>query len=113
MSGWVGVDFDGTLAEYHGWNEEGGPPVPIMVRRVQQWLKEGIPVKIFTARVSIGGSNEEDQRKMIEDWCQQHIGQVLPVTCVKDLSMIELWDDRAVRVEHNTGLVDNAYVGRV
>jgi len=27
----------------------------------------------------------------------------LEATCIKDLNMIELWDDRAVGVFHNTG----------
>ena len=33
----------------------------------------------------------------------EHIGRRLIVTCVKDYEMIELWDDRAVAVEFNTG----------
>ena len=32
-----------------------------------------------------------------------HFGVVLPVTNVKDWHMLELWDDRAVQVEPNTG----------
>jgi len=40
----------------------------------------------------------------IEEWCRQHIGQVLEVTNVKDFGMIELWDDRAIQVESNTGI---------
>jgi len=39
----------------------------------------------------------------IAAWCKLHIGQVLPLTCTKDYGMIELWDDRAVQVEMNTG----------
>ena len=36
-SGWIGVDLDGTLAEYHGWkgSEHIGPPIPLMVERVK------------------------------------------------------------------------------
>ena len=36
-------------------------------------------------------------------WCQAHLGRVLPVTCVKDFGMVELWDDRAVQVVPNDG----------
>src|SRR5690349_18780615 len=56
MSGWIGVDLDGTLAEYHGWKgvEHIGPPIPEMVARVKQWLAEGRDVRIFTARCSEG-----------------------------------------------------------
>jgi hypothetical protein len=39
----------------------------------------------------------------IDAWCLQHIGQILPVTNVKDFAMAELWDDRAVQVRINTG----------
>jgi len=56
MSGWIGVDFDCTLAEYHGWNGgELGPPIPAMVERVKAWLAEGREVRIFTARVAETG----------------------------------------------------------
>lgn len=57
--GWIGVDFDGTLAHYESW--EGA------------------------------------------DVCEKHFGEVLPITCVKDLGMVELYDDRAVTVQKNTG----------
>ena len=55
--GWIGVDLDGTLAVYYDW-EIIGDPIPLMVERVQQWLKEGKHVKIFTARVSHGDRRE-------------------------------------------------------
>lgn len=102
MSGWIGVDLDGTLAEYHGWQgiEHIGKPVPAMVERVKNWLAEGREVRIFTARVFTG---DLLAIKAIEAWCQEHIGTVLKVTSVKDFGMIELWDDRAVRVVPNTG----------
>ena len=103
MSGWIGVDLDGTLAEYHGWQgaQHIGPPIPAMVDRVKDWLERGIEVRIFTARVS------EDPLGIvvstIERWCHEHIGRTLPVTNVKDYGMAELWDDRAITVEQNTG----------
>lgn len=117
MSGWFGVDLDGTLAEYHGWNGGAiGAPIPAMVERVRAWLAEGKEVRIFTARVAASGRKNLDGilddeafaqtvRPKIEEWCLQHIGQILPVTCKKDLQMIELWDDRCVHVEANTGRV--------
>ena len=106
MSGWIGVDLDGTLAEYHGWIAGGGigKPIPKMVERVKQWLAEGKQVKIFTARAALAGTAEgESIMLQIDDWCQEHIGQLLGITCVKDMQMIELWDDRAVQVIPNTG----------
>lgn len=103
MSGWIGVDLDGTLAEYGGWKgpDHIGAPIPRMVERVKAWLAEGKAVKIFTARV--WGDDRDGVAEIIQAWCKQHIGQELEVTCAKDYGMIELWDDRAVQVEPNTG----------
>lgn len=116
-SGWIGVDLDGTLAFYDGWKGEDhiGEPIAPMVQRVKQWLEDGITVKIFTARVGISGAfSEESQRyaseefakhqtEIIQAWCEKHIGQRLEVTASKDFAMTELWDDRAVQVQINTG----------
>lgn len=106
MKAWIGVDLDGTLAEYHKWisPEHIGKPIPVMVDRVKKWLADGLDVRIFTARVYGGtGANVEHIRGFIERWCLEHIGQVLPVTNEKDYGMVELWDDRAVQVIPNTG----------
>jgi hypothetical protein len=101
-NGWIGVDLDGTLAEYGGWKGAGsiGAPIPAMVERVKAWLASGQEVRIFTARVSDG---EQETRIRIMEWCKEHIGQPLPITNVKDYEMVELWDDRAVQVEFNMG----------
>lgn len=123
MEGWIGVDLDGTLAEYHGWDGTGniGKPIPAMVARVKGWLKEGIEVRIFTARLwplttihpdcdltEFEGSlfmkaEAAQQAVKIREWCREHLGEVLSITTQKDYQMVELWDDRAVRVEINTG----------
>lgn len=39
----------------------------------------------------------------VQQWCQKHIGKVLPVTNIKNFEMTELWEDRAVRVQTNEG----------
>ena len=105
--GWIGVDLDGTLAQYDGWKgiEHIGEPVPLMVERVRGWLSEGKTVKILTARVGPAddGRSPTETIRVIEEWCLKHIGQVLPITCAKDFALIELWDDRAVQVIPNTG----------
>jgi hypothetical protein len=119
MGAWIGVDLDGTLAEYHGWqNNHGvGEPIPAMVERVKKWIAEGKEVKIFTARVSLqGGYSLEshsfadnkwvaEQTIIIQEWCLKNIGTILPVVCMKDFQMIELWDDRCIHVEENTGRI--------
>ena len=99
--GWIGVDLDGTLAEYGGWQgpDHIGEPIERMLRRVKFWLFQGQEVRIFTARASV-----PEQIPPVEAWCEKHLGQKLQVTNQKDFGMIELWDDRAVQVEFNTGI---------
>jgi hypothetical protein len=106
--GWIGVDLDGTLAFYDYWRGSDyiGPPIPAMLKRVKQWLSEGVDVRIFTARVDGDGEahcNVEVVEGHIRRWCLEHVGRELPVTCKKDFGMIELWDDRCVQVVPNTG----------
>lgn len=100
FKGWIGVDLDGTLAHYEKWQgvEHIGAPVPLMLERVKNWIASGVEVRIFTARAS-----DPAALPFIWQWCQEHIGQALKVTNVKDYQMIELWDDRAIGVVHNTG----------
>lgn len=102
--GWIGVDLDGTLAYYDQWRgaDHIGEPVPLMLQRVKDWLEEKKHVKIVTARRAL---DYEPGIRVIEDWCIKHLGVVLEITDKKDFNMIELWDDRAVRVEQNTGIV--------
>lgn len=105
---WIGVDFDGTLATYDGYkgDEHTGDPIEPMVRRVRKWLHEGKEVRLFTAR---------KPHPALRKWMKQHLGQVLPITNVKDHGMIALYDDRAVNVKRNTGELsgeDNVYTGK-
>lgn len=104
--GWVGVDLDCTLAEWHGWKSytDIGNPIPKMVERVKAWRKEGIPVKIFTARIDCETEEQlVNTVYAIQLWCKKHLGEILPITDRKDYAMIELWDDRCVQVITNTG----------
>lgn len=95
---WIGVDLDGTLAEYHGSIATIGKPVELMMRRVRAWIREGRVVKIVTARAS-----DARQVRMIQKWLKENDLPRLAVTDRKDFGMLELWDDRAVQVETNTG----------
>lgn len=108
--GYIGVDFDGTLATYDGWKGVGvlGEPVHLMCNRVMLWLSRGQEVKVFTARVANEDLKERDiEIEAIEKWCLRHLGRKLKITCVKDQFMKEYWDDRAVRVVANTGMVSD------
>ncbi len=128
-NGWIGVDFDGTLAQYDKWvhADHAGAPIPLMVERVKRWLAEGQEVRIFTARIyplwyipagaapehcellpGVATSRERVREsavavRCIKRFCLEHIGVDLTITNVKDYGMIELWDDRAVQVVANTG----------
>lgn len=100
---WIGVDLDGTLAsddQPSGFYDPEyiGPPVESMLKRVKDWLAQGIEVRIFTAR-----ANDSIACHAVRRWTLKHFGVELPVTATKDYSMIALWDDRAVAVERNTG----------
>jgi hypothetical protein len=126
--GWIGVDLDGTLFEYHewvGWNVFGAP-IPQMIHRVQRWIVEGREVRIVTARVDlpindgqsepipsyykthvcrVTGEKFSDRMmvRAVQAHCVAHGLPALRVQCHKGVDMIELWDDRAVQVVPNTG----------
>lgn len=103
MDRWIGVDLDGTLAHYESWDDQGseiGEPVESMLERVRAWIEGGKRVKIFTAR-----AGEADQIDRVAAWLIKHGLGDLEITNVKDFEMLELWDDRAIRVERNTGAI--------
>ncbi|MFD2677798.1 hypothetical protein [Camelimonas lactis] len=103
---WIGVDLDGTLAHFDEWRgvEHIGEPVGPMVERVRRWLAEDRLVKIFTARASVDEPLRGEIIAHIHAWLERQDLPRLEVTCVKDLWMRELWDDRAVQVIPNTGV---------
>lgn len=105
-NGWIGVDFDGTLAKYDHYRGPTnlGNPIPKMVDRVRNWLNEGKTVKIMTARANPNSTDVRAAIKAIKKWCKQYIGKELDVVYEKDLHMEELWDDRAIQIKPNTGL---------
>jgi hypothetical protein len=103
---WYGFDLDATLAEYDHWRgaDHIGKPIEPMMARVRALMELGIECRIFTARVTIREDGEHEiARKAIEDWTEEHFGQRLQVTNIKDYGMIALFDDRAIAVEENTG----------
>jgi len=116
-NGWIGVDLDGVLAEYHGFIAPSyiGKPIPKMVERVKALLKSGVEVKIFTARIDPIGlglyslrtgdlnSTVDSVKHCIREWCKLHIGVELDITDRKDLKMLQLWDDQCLEVVRNTG----------
>jgi hydroxymethylpyrimidine pyrophosphatase-like HAD family hydrolase len=102
--GWIGFDLDGTLAEYHGWQEHIGLPIPDVVSYAKELMSRGLDVRIFTAR-GFSGTQEHLQSQMfgIQNWCKTYLGRVLPITNVKDIHMVAMVDDRAVSARRNKG----------
>lgn len=94
---WIGVDLDGTLAkplESYNPTEIGDPITDKpFFNKVKQAVKDGKPVRIFTARVA--HDPEGTARDAIQAWTLKYLGKKLPVTNEKDPGMTELWDDRA------------------
>ena len=103
------VDFDGTLAKQlipHN-PKVAGPPIPRTVSMVKKWLKAGETVVIFTSRVSPSTHNIVEiryARKLISAWCKEYLGTRLAITSDKN-PRFEIWDNKAHRVETNTGRV--------
>lgn len=103
--GWIAVDLDNTLATYDKFHGLGhiGPPVPLMVERIKAILNAGdYDVKLFSARVS-DPEWESVGLPAWQQWSQKYLGTVLEATNSKDFDTLEIWDDKAVQVEKNTG----------
>jgi hypothetical protein len=109
---WIGVDMDGTLSHNGPYQDKHptsiGVPLLPMVKKVQQWIKDGEDVRIFTARVSpltLEHHNVtlHEMTEPIKEFCIMQFGTILPITHEKDCFMREIWDDIAFPVEKNTG----------
>jgi hypothetical protein len=97
---YAAFDLDGTSAKYEGFrgHDHIGDPIPTMIERIQRFRAEGREVRLFTARASVPA-----QIPPVQAWSARHIGEVLPVTCVKDFALGVLYDDRAIQVVPNSG----------
>ena len=102
MKGWIGVDLDGTLVQYDDrrGTEVIGSVCEAMLRRVRSWRAAGIEVRLLTARAT-----DPVLESFLRPWLREHNLQDLPVTNRKDLSLMQIWDDRAVQVGFNTAAV--------
>jgi hypothetical protein len=111
----IAVDLDATLADDSVISMEDykpyliGDPVPLMVDRVKEWLRQGKEVVILTARVhpTHGLAENALTEKAIKEWCVKHIGKELLVTCEKSPMFCEIWDDKAVRIVKNRGIISS------
>lgn len=96
------VDLDGTLAYYERWGEkeEIGEPIPLMKKRVLEWIDEGIEIRIFTARAF-----DVNQVKLIKKWLILNGFPLLEITNVKGIDVDYLFDNIAREVINNTGII--------
>lgn len=102
------VDLDCTLAYYETWGgpEDIGEPIPAMLEKVKEWIRQGIEVRIFTARVAVDDElHYMNVVTAIQSWCLKHIGKILIVTNEKTLATLAIYDDRAYGVMANTGAI--------
>jgi hypothetical protein len=101
LKGWVGFDFDGTLAKFPFPDGlAGGEPIEPMWMLVEHYLKSGYVVKIVTGRAVWHGQIEN-----IQNWLNYYKKPQLPIVAHKDTEMLLLFDDRVATVETNSGKV--------
>lgn len=103
MTRTIFVDFDGTLAkqDIDRYKRQIGEPIFSMIDKVKTELDKGSRVVIFTARASYWADDHE--KSDIEQFCLKHIGQILPITAIKEHYIDEIWDDRAREIIKNQG----------
>lgn len=104
----IACDLDRTLAYYDGWRGplHIGHPIPAMVRCIQEHLKKGEHVTIFSDRIHDDektGVTADQIIKAIGDWTEVNVGVRLDATNVKSHTFDRIYDDIAVQVVPNTG----------
>lgn len=103
---WVAFDFDATLSEYQGFKgaRAFGPPIQPMVDLAKAFHAKGFEVVILTARAT-HPDNTADDLAAIAEWCLKYLGFSPLITGEKSYRIVLLFDDRAVQVIPNTGVV--------
>lgn len=101
MTGWIGFDFDGTLAKFpFPAGLAGGEPIEPMWVLAAYYIGQGYEVRIVTARAMYPGQVEN-----IRNWLTYYGKPQLPIQAHKDYEMLLLFDDRVATVATNTGEV--------
>ncbi len=111
----VVFDFDATLAADDGYPignglplkhfdphaEVTGEPIAKSVALLHALRAAGYEVRILTARTEF---------EPVKAWCRKHLGFEIPVSNIKAPGMLMFFDDRAVRVDRNTGHVCTCFL---
>lgn len=77
-----------------------------MVDVVKDMIWRGEDVRIFTARCA-APNDFFDATTPMTQWCEKHIGEILPVTCTKNMYCRRIYDDIAIQVKRNQGVIVN------
>lgn len=93
----IAVDLDGTLAKT---TNDGsiGAPISAMVELVKAWDDAGRTVVVFTAR-------PENNFPSIRSWLEENKLPNFDITNIKSPEFSEIYDNRAIRVEKDTGVL--------
>ena len=106
----VFVDFDGTMAHYDSWEQQGnnvGKPIKPMIEKIKGWLKKKYKISVFTARLTHGAVESEKQIGLIQQFLRENgLPDTLPITCMKMHYMTHQICDRAFHVVKNTGHIE-------
>lgn len=96
----IAVDLDGTLATSR---KDGliGDPIKKTADLVKRLHGQGVKVVIFTARAG----SQNDAFSQIKYWLRTNGLPDLMVTNKKTPDIEEFWDNRAIRIEENTGVI--------
>lgn len=90
---WIGVDLDGTLAESI-WPDDGiGPIIPGAKEAMDDLVKKGYKIFIYTARYW-------GEYEAIEQWCKDNGIQIKGIICGKPLFRWII-DDRNIEFANN------------
>jgi hypothetical protein len=117
---WIGVDLDGTLFKIidHQPPFKLGPAIPEMLARVRLWVKERKTVKILTARCAWSAEEAKAmgsppscypkaQRRDIRKHLAMYGLAHLEIRNKLDPYCVEIWNDRAIRVDRDEGTVSH------
>lgn len=100
MAQTVCLDFDGVLAEYHGWRRGGGEPgepIPLGWSLLWALKRQGFRVVVLSSR-------DPDQ---VRAWLAQHgLATAVDMVTREKLPAVAYVDDRAVRFDPATPLPD-------
>ena len=108
---WWGFDVDKTAFVDEGGTRGGviGEPIMPIIRRIKHFLRTGRKVNIVTARVHPSEPDREEQvltvSRALDAVLGPEMASKIGIRSDKDRHMIDLYDDRAMQVIPNKGIL--------